>query len=444
MKKYKNILLALVFFLVFIFISYYFLQNTYNLNFRKIVFPWKYISIYEKEAKEVRRDELIKDELILRDKLTEIFFYKIESTKKLTKNLSLVKFMGDSKLIVGIYRLTPGSFYLSKHASDIYLTSSTGVIGVSEISDKYIKFKTIKNNLGNFLNIEQFRKSPLSNKFSIKDSQIIDGKIYVSLTKEVKENCWNITMLSAILNNEKLIFEEIFSPKECVHSEKNEDNYFNSHSSGGRITNFNKNYVFLSIGDFGYMNLPQAENSLFGKILKVHKFEKNDYELISKGHRNQQGLYYDKNIKVLIETEHGPQGGDEINIINPTKKNQNFGWPIASYGEHYGFPTSERTDKLYSKYPLFKSHKKYSFIEPIKYFVPSIGISQIVKIEDSTYALTSLKKKSLYIIKLNKKNQIYHLEELHIGERIRDVIYFKNSLFLSLEDTASIGYITLN
>ena len=64
------------------------------------------------------------------------------------------------------------------------------------------------------------------------------------------------------------------------------------------------------------------------------------------GHRNPQGLYFDKKNNFLLEAEHGPEGGDEINLI---KFNQdavpNYGWAISSYGEHYGGKKAERNKK---------------------------------------------------------------------------------------------------
>ena len=441
MKKLVLILVSLL----ALFVGFYlFLSQKNSINFKKLIFPWKYIQAYEKEAIEVRRDELIRDELDIKENLTNLHFYKIEKEQLLSKKLSLVKFMGDSKLMVGIYRLTPGSFYLSNNDKSIYLTSSIGITAYGTIDEHTITLKQIKNNLGEFINLKQFRKAGLSNKFSIKDSQIIDKKIYITLTKEVEKDCWNITLLSSNLNNNYLNFEEVFSPKQCVNSKK-DIIAFNSHSSGGRTTDLDEDHVLLSIGDFGYLDLPQDKNSIFGKVLKVNKFKKNNYEIISMGHRNPQGLYYDKKENLIIETEHGPFGGDEINLIDPFKRYQNFGWPIASYGEHYGYPDDiERIKPLYKKYPLLKSHSNNNFIEPLKYFVPSIAISQITKIDDLTYALASLKQKSLYIVKLNKKNEISNIQEFKVKERIRDIIFFQGSLYLSLEDTASIGYIDIS
>ena len=79
------------------------------------------------------------------------------------------------------------------------------------------------------------------------------------------------------------------------------------------------------------------------------------------GHRNPQGLYFDTENNIILETEHGPQGGDEINFnyLSP-KTPKNFGWPISSYGVPY-----ERNENENYK----KSHKKYGFEEPIFSFV---------------------------------------------------------------------------
>ena len=62
--------------------------------------------------------------------------------------------------------------------------------------------------------------------------------------------------------------------------------------------------------------------------------------MVSMGHRNPQGLSYVKDLNLIINSEHGPKGGDEINFnyLNKTSKIKNFGWPIASYGEPYFGP----------------------------------------------------------------------------------------------------------
>ncbi len=90
-----------------------------------------------------------------------------------------------------------------------------------------------------------------------------------------------------------------------------------------------------------------------------------NFKLISKGHRNPQGLFVDKRNQIVLKTEHGPMGGDEINLIklnNMQGKIPNYGWPIVSAGEHYGGKSAEKNKTKYIKYPLYKSHSEHGFI----------------------------------------------------------------------------------
>ena len=189
-----------------------------------------------------------------------------------------------------------------------------------------------------------------------------------------------------------------------------------------------------------------------GKILKIN-IQTKKYEVLAKGSRNSQGLYFDKKNKVIISTEHGPKGGDEINIFKVTDNKNifNLGWPIASYGEHY-LEEKERLDgwnseenNPYLKYPLYKSHQKYGFKEPIKVYTPSIGISQIVAIDEAkkVYCHVSLIDNSIYFFELDKNNQLINNLRLNINERIRDIIKFDQKLIMFLETSSSIGVINL-
>ena len=162
------------------------------------------------------------------------------------------------------------------------------------------------------------------------------------------------------------------------------------------------------------------------------------------GHRNPQGLFFDQQNNFVIETEHGPLGGDEINLIEINSSNSgeipNYGWAIASAGEHYGGKTPENNTK-YKKYPLYKSHSENGFIEPLISFVPSIGISEIVKVDENKYVASSLKDKSIYSFQLSENQKLINLKRIEIFERIRDLKYKDNKLYLFLEDTPSIGII---
>ena len=144
-------------------------------------------------------------------------------------------------------------------------------------------------------------------------------------------------------------------------------------------------------------------------------------------------------------------GGDEINLIQVSKINdekiQNYGWAVVSAGEHYGGKVKKNDDK-YKKYPLYKSHSKHGFIEPLKTFVPSIAISEIVKIAENKYAFGSMGKDregdmSIYFFDLNNENKIQNLQKYKVFERIRDLKFKNGKLYLFLESTGSIGVISL-
>ena len=260
-----------------------------------------------------------------------------------------------------------------------------------------------------------------------------------------EEDCWNTSVIYGNINYKDIIFKKLFSAKKCVHSIDNIDKEFNAHQSGGRIINFDKDHILLSIGDYRSRFLAQDKKSVNGKIIKINILN-SEHSIISMGHRNPQGLFFDKENNIILETEHGPQGGDEINIIDISMINKNnipnYGWAIASAGEHYK-GRIEINKKKYEKYPLYKSHKKHGFVEPLKSFVPSIGISEVAKVERNKYVVSSMRDRSLYFFEIGNGKKIENLKRVEVFERVRDLKVYKKKIYLFLEDTASIGVINL-
>jgi len=371
-----------------------------------------------------------------------------ENIEKLSINKTLKKYKLNSGFYAGINNQFPGSGYIDFYKSNIIVLSSRGILVFKKnFKDTGENFKQIKNNINEFIGINQFKKKGLEfSWFSLKDILIFNNKIFISYTEEIKEDCWNTSVVYGDMNFKDIEFKKLYSPTECIHSTKNIEGIFNAHQSGGRLNSFDDNHILLSIGDYRSRYLAQDIKSVNGKIIKVN-INNGNYEIISMGHRNPQGLYFDKENNFILETEHGPMGGDEVNLIEVSKINknkiQNYGWAISSAGEHYGGKT-EKNKTIYEKYPLYKSHSEYGFIEPLKSFVPSIGISEIVKVEQNRYVISSLRDKSLYFFDLNEKKQIINLIRLEVFERIRDLRFNNNQLFLFMEDTASIGVINLN
>ena len=141
--------------------------------------------------------------------------------------------------------------------------------------------------------------------FSIKDMLIWQNQIFISYTDEIKEDCWNTSVIKGDIDYKNINFKKLYSADECIHSIDNVDKVFNAHQSGGRIIPFKNDSILLTVGDYRSRHLAQNKESVNGKIIKID-INKNKYEIISMGHRNPQGLYFDKDNNIIIETEHGP------------------------------------------------------------------------------------------------------------------------------------------
>ena len=149
--------------------------------------------------------------------------------------------------------------------------------------------------------------------FSVKDLLIFNNKIYISYTNQISEKCWNTSIVFAEMNFKKLEFKKLFEPKECI-PEESELNEFNAHQSGGRMVPYDNQHILFTIGEYRLRKTAQNKESIFGKILKINLNDKN-YKILSMGHEKSQGLTYDKINNIILSTEHGPRGGDEINLI---------------------------------------------------------------------------------------------------------------------------------
>ena len=196
---------------------------------------------------------------------------------------------------------------------------------------------------------------------------------------------------------------------------------------GSRIT-FDSNSLYFSIGDRGERDNGQDTQTHAGSILRLtpdgqvpknNPFVKNKNvlnEIWSYGHRNPQGLFYDKKTKKLWSIEHGPRGGDEINLI---KKGANYGWPVTSHGKEYWGPIK-----------VGEAETKKGIESPVKVYIPSIAPGSIVLYRgekfpelDGKLLSGALKLAHINVVTLNKKNQAVAEERLFedMGERVRDI-----------------------
>jgi glucose/arabinose dehydrogenase len=142
---------------------------------------------------------------------------------------------------------------------------------------------------------------------------------------------------------------------------------------GGRIVFDRAGYLYLTLGDRGEMPRAQKPDDHAGSVIRLHDDGRvpadNPFvgkpgwkpEKLDLGHRNQQGAALHPQSGVLWTHEHGPQGGDEINIIRP---GVNYGWPVITYGVNYGIGTK-----------IGEGTHKEGMAQPLYYWVPSIAPS---------------------------------------------------------------------
>ena len=152
---------------------------------------------------------------------------------------------------------------------------------------------------------------------------------------------------------------------------------------GSRIVFDNSGHLFFSVGDRGNRDInPQNIELDGGKIYRLNldgsvpndnpfKTKRGSKSAVySFGHRNPQGLVIHPETGVLWEHEHGPRGGDEINI---PKKGKNYGWPIITYGINYiGTTITDKTEAL-------------GMEQPIYYWKPSIAPSGMAFLSSEIY-----------------------------------------------------------
>lgn len=299
----------------------------------------------------------------------------------------------------------------------------------NNILGKQLNQIEIPNNIQNILKENNFEL------IGIRDLFVDNEEVYISLIFKNLKGI-SINAYKASLSFKKLNFEIFFETKEFWPTY----NVF----SGGRFSKYKDNKILFTIGYSAVKGAAQRKNSLLGKIISIDRLTK-EHDIISMGHRNPQGLSYIEDFDIIINTEHGPKGGDEINI-NFQKDNQipNFGWDVASYGTEYSGPD-----------PYKKSHSKYGFIEPLKYYVPAIGISQLFYMPNNLNSdgkkylfVSSLRATSIYVIKINDEfNKILDEDRIYFPlQRIRDIEYDKENkvFFLVFEHVPSIGILKLN
>lgn len=270
-----------------------------------------------------------------------------------------------------------------------------------------------------------------------------NGWIYASYAASIPEGGGQLKLIRfKITDNEVRNIEIIFST--------NGSNSWYGHY-GSRIVFDKENYLYLTVGEggIGTYGGPKTSNknaqdgaSSWGKIHRLRDDGSipddnlaiagiaGPTSVYSYGHRNPQGLTIHPETNEIWETEHGPRGGDEVNIIT---KGANYGWPVYSLGVNYDGTT------------ISSGHSAPGVTEPLHTWTPSIGTCGLAFITSNKFRswkgnllVGGLASQKLYRCVVNN-NKIIEEDVLLSNSRIRNVIQAPDgSIYVSVENPGRI------
>lgn len=260
--------------------------------------------------------------------------------------------------------------------------------------------------------------------------------IYFTYSKLIQEGAATTLARSKMNNNQLHDWEDLLVTRSATST---------SRHFGSRIEFAGEDTIFFTVGDRGDRANSQRMDTHAGKVLRVdllgkpkpdNPFMNTEHvlpEIWSFGHRNPQGIAYDSETKRLWAIEHGPLGGDEINLIKP---GLNYGWPVVSHGKEYWGPVS-----------VGQSTEKAGMENPKKVYIPSIAPSSLLlytgnKIPNwkGDILAGALAKTHLNRVDLDQQGNLLKEERLleDLEERIRDVIQGPDEFIYLSTDSGNI------
>ncbi len=232
-----------------------------------------------------------------------------------------------------------------------------------------------------------------------------------------------VTVLARAKLNDDLTAMADWNELLVTQSESSESRHY-----GSRIAFDNKGHLYFSIGDRGERDNGQdlsthastiVRLNLDGSVPNDNPFVDTNGalpEIWSYGHRNPQGLDFYPQTNQLWSIEHGPRGGDEINLI---EKGKNYGWAEISYGREY-----------FSNRQVGEGTHREGMEQPVKYYIPSIAPGSLVVYRGEAFPnwngwllSGALRMTHINMVEVSADNkevqEVRILEDLN--ERIRDV-----------------------
>jgi glucose/arabinose dehydrogenase len=207
---------------------------------------------------------------------------------------------------------------------------------------------------------------------------------------------------------------------------RQEPKFASKHHFGSRLVFARDGNLFVTTGERNSQrDKAQDLGTHIGKVLRITPAGRvpggNPFagvegalpEVWSYGHRNIQGAALHPGTGELWTHEHGPRGGDEINIA---RAGRNYGWPVITYGREYSGPA------------IGEGTAKEGMEQPVHYWVPSIGPSGMAFHSGSGHAawegqlfVGALAAAQLVRLEVSEDGKVSHEERIEIGKRVRDV-----------------------
>ena len=325
----------------------------------------------------------------------------------------------------GMTFLPDGRLLVTDRIGDIWIVESDGANKIKVLGE----VPSVRSKgQGGMLDIE-IHPDFVNNSFIyLTYSDISDNKFHTSLIR------------AKLVNNQLVDSEVIFRPKEQFFTKK-------TIHYGSRIVFDDDGFIYFSIGDRGVRDLAQNLDKPNGKMYRIHDdgtipidnpfyYTKGAIRSIwSYGHRNAQGLAIHPLTRQIWEAEHGPRGGDEVNII---LKGHNYGWPVITYGKNY-------SGTIISRF----THRE-GMDQPVFHWTPSIAVCGIAFYDGDQFPewknnllATSLKFERLHRIELDGLNMVKDEIIFEAGSRVRDVEIGPNGMiYVALEDPGRIVQIS--
>lgn len=234
-------------------------------------------------------------------------------------------------------------------------------------------------------------------------------------------------------------WQVIFRSQPCLQM-KRKMRAIEAHISGGRMVfDAAQRRLVFTVGDFHWdgvfndVSLSQDDTNDYGKVLSID-LDGGSLEHVAKGLRNAQGITLDDAGNLWV-TEHGPAGGDELNLIRP---GSNYGWPLATLGKGYnGLPWK----------PARQYGRHDDFVAPVYSWIPSVGLSSIIQVRgfDSAWSgdflIASMVGQTLYRVRI-VDGRVLFAEPIPFGERIRHILQPEDGVIALWTDSRNLILLT--